>query len=195
MAIASVRFRSGWAGGGESAEVPDKVDVAADRRAYAPGETARLRITPPFAGPAAVAVLTDRLVALREVEVAEGGTEIEVPVDAAWGPGAYVAVSVFRPGEARAGQPARALGLAWVQVDPASRRIEVSIGGAERITPRQRIELPIRLANAGANPMLTAGRGGRGHPAPDALRHARPGRRISWASGASASTSATTTAG
>ena len=36
MAVTSVRFRAGWAGG-ETAEVPDKVDVAADRRAYAPG--------------------------------------------------------------------------------------------------------------------------------------------------------------
>ncbi|MBY0331286.1 MAG: alpha-2-macroglobulin family protein, partial [Acetobacteraceae bacterium] len=154
LAVTSVRFRSGWAGG-ESAEVPDKVDVAADRRAYAPGETARLRITPPFSGPAAVAVLTDRLVSLREVDVVEGGTEIDIPVDAAWGPGAYVAVSVYRPGEARNGTPGRALGLVWLQIDPASRRIEVSIGGPERITPRRRIELPVRLANAGATPILT----------------------------------------
>jgi hypothetical protein len=148
MAITSIRFRSGWAGP-ESAEVPDKVDMAADKRSYAPGGTARLRITPPFSGPASVAVLTDRLLALREIEVAEGGTEIELPVDPAWGPGAYVAVTAFRPGEARQGQPARALGLVWLQLDPASRRIEVAIGGPERITPRQRIELPIRLANAG----------------------------------------------
>lgn len=165
LAVTSVRFRAGWAGG-ETAEVPDKVDVAADRRAYAPGAVARLRITPPFAGPAAIAVLTDRLLALREVEVAEGGTEVEIPVDAAWGPGAYVAVSVHRPGEARQGQPARAgntqngapgraLGLAWLQVDPASRRIEVAVGGPERITPRQRIEVPVRLANAGAGATLT----------------------------------------
>ena len=97
MAVTSVRFRAGWAGG-ETAEVPDKVDVAADRRAYAPGEVAKLRITPPFSGPASLAVLTDRLVSIREIAVAEGGTEIEVPVDAAWGPGAYVAITAFRPG-------------------------------------------------------------------------------------------------
>ncbi|HYZ33365.1 MAG TPA: MG2 domain-containing protein, partial [Crenalkalicoccus sp.] len=154
LAITSIRFRSGWAGG-ETAEVPDKVDVAADRRAYAPGETARLRITPPFGGHASIAVLTDRLVSVQEVEVAEGGTEVEVPVDAAWGPGAYIAVTVFRPGEAKEGQPARALGLAWLQLDPASRRIGVEIGGPERVTPRQRLTLPIRLAEAGGEAMLT----------------------------------------
>ena len=154
MAITSIRFRSGWAGG-ETPEVPDKVDVAADRRAYAPGETARIRITPPFSGPASLAILTDRLVSIREIQLAEGGTEVEVPVDAAWGAGAYVTVTAFRPGETRQGQPGRALGLAWVQVDPGSRRIEVSIGTPGRITPRQSLAIPIRLANAGEGAILT----------------------------------------
>jgi uncharacterized protein YfaS (alpha-2-macroglobulin family) len=154
MAITSVRFRSGWAGG-ESAEVPDKVDVAADRRAYAPGQTARIRITPPFAGPASVAVLTDRLVSLREVQLAEGGTEIEVPVEAAWGAGAHVAVTAFRPGESRHGHPGRALGLAWVQVEPGTRRIEVAIETPDRITPRQPLAVPVRLTGAGEGAMLT----------------------------------------
>jgi hypothetical protein len=154
LAITSVRFRSGWVSGGESAEVPDKVDVAADRRAYAPGEVARLRIAPPFAGQASIAVLTDRLVSLRDLTLPAGGAEIELPVDPAWGPGAYVAVTVFRFGEApaapggAAGTPGRALGLAWLQIDPAARRIDVSLGGPERITPRHRLEVPVRLTRA-----------------------------------------------
>ncbi|TDG33833.1 alpha-2-macroglobulin family protein [Paracraurococcus ruber] len=154
LAITSVRFRAGWAGG-ETTEVPDKVDVATDRRAYAPGETAKLRITPPFSGPASLAVLTDRLVQVREIEVTEGGTEVEVPVDAAWGPGAYVAITAFRPGEARQGHPGRALGLAWLQLDPASRRIAVEIGTPERVRPARRLAVPLRLADAGAEAMVT----------------------------------------
>ncbi|MDO9709164.1 MG2 domain-containing protein [Paracraurococcus lichenis] len=154
LAVTSVRFRSGWAGA-ETAEVPDKVDVAADRRAYAPGAVAKLRITPPFSGHASLAVLTDRLVSVREIEVAEGGTEVEVPVEAGWGPGAYVAVTAFRPGEARQGHPGRALGLAWLQLDPASRRIEVAIGTPERVRPSRRLEVPLRLSNAGGEATVT----------------------------------------
>ncbi|MBR0673265.1 alpha-2-macroglobulin family protein [Neoroseomonas soli] len=154
LGITSIRFRSGWAGA-ESAEIPDRVDVAADRRAYAPGETARIRITPPFAGRASVAVLTDRLVSLREVQVAEGGTEVEVPVDAAWGPGAYVAVTVFRPGEARQGQPGRGLGLAWVGIDPAPRTLGVTIDTPQLARPRQRVEVPVRVTNASGPVLLT----------------------------------------
>ncbi|MEY3732397.1 MAG: hypothetical protein RLZZ57_3153, partial [Pseudomonadota bacterium] len=154
LGMASYRFRAGWAGV-ESAEIPDRIDVAAERRALTSGEVARLRITPPFTGPATVAVLTDRLVSLREITLAEAGTEIEVPVDAAWGPGAYVAITAYRPGESREGRPARALGLAWIGLDPAPRRLEVAITAPERIRPRQRVEIPIRITEARGEAMVT----------------------------------------
>ena len=41
-----------------------------------------------------------------------------------------------------------ALGLAWLQVDPGSRRIEVAIGTPERVRPSRRLEVPIRLTGA-----------------------------------------------
>ncbi|WP_270938880.1 alpha-2-macroglobulin family protein, partial [Falsiroseomonas oryzae] len=147
LAIASYRFRSGWAGA-ESPEVPDRVDLAADRRGYAPGEVARVRITPPFAGRASVAVLTERLVSLRDIEVPEAGTEIELPVDAAWGPGAHVAVTVFRAGQSPAGRPGRALGLAWIGLDPAARRMEVAIESPDLARPNTRVEVPVHIAGA-----------------------------------------------
>ncbi len=154
IAIASYRFRAGWAAS-DSAEVPDKVDVAADMAGYVAGTTARVRITAPFAGRASVAVLTDRLVALQEVQVPAGGTEVSVPVEAAWGPGAYVAVTVFRAGTAAAGAPARALGLAWLGLDPAARTLAVTIEGEPMLRPRQQVTIPVRIAGATGAARLT----------------------------------------
>jgi len=154
LAIAALRFRSGWVGS-DSAEVPDKVDVSADRPAYAAGGRARIRINPPFAGRASVAVLTDRLLSVREAEIPEGGAELEVPVEAGWGAGAYVAVTVFRPGEAAEGQPRRALGLAWLALDPAPRRLDIAIEAPDLLRPRQRVEIPVRTGNAAAPVHLT----------------------------------------
>jgi uncharacterized protein YfaS (alpha-2-macroglobulin family) len=154
LAIASYRFRAGWAQA-EAAEVPDRVDLAADRRVYAAGDVARLRITAPFAGRASIAVLTDRLLSTREVDVPEAGAEVAVPVDAAWGPGAHVAVTVFRPGSAPAGRPGRALGLAWIGLDPAARRLEVAIDAPALARPRGRVEIPLRLAGASGTAMVT----------------------------------------
>ena len=134
MAVTSVRFRAGWAGG-ETAEVPDKVDVAADRRAYAPGEVARLRITPPFSGPASLAVLTDRLVSDPRDRGRRGRHRGRDAGRCRLGPGRRCRRHRLPPGEARQGIPAGRLGLAWLQVDPGSRRIEVAIGTPERVRP------------------------------------------------------------
>ncbi|WP_431283720.1 alpha-2-macroglobulin family protein [Humitalea sp. 24SJ18S-53] len=154
IAIASYRFRSGWAAS-DSAEVPDKVDVAADMASYVAGATARVRITSPFAGRASVAVLTDRLVGLQEIDVPAGGAEVAVPVEASWGPGAYVAVTVFRAGTAAAGAPARALGLAWLGLDPAARTLAVTIEGEPMLRPRQQVQIPVRIAGATGSARLT----------------------------------------
>jgi uncharacterized protein YfaS (alpha-2-macroglobulin family) len=188
LGIASYRFRAGWAQA-EAAEVPDRVDVAADRRAYAPGDTARLRITPPFAGLASVAVLTGTVVSVREIEVPEAGAEVEIPVDAAWGPGAHVAVTVFRPGTAPAGRPGRALGLAWVGLDPAARRLEVAIEAPPLARPRSSVAIPLRLAplnpaGAGGSAMVTLAAVDEGilritsFPSPDPVEHFLARRRL-----------------
>ncbi|TPG46936.1 alpha-2-macroglobulin family protein [Roseomonas nepalensis] len=154
LAIASIRFRAGWTGSDDPA-VPDKVDVAADRRAFAAGEVARLRVSPPFAGRASVAVLTDRVLSVREVEVPAGGAELEVPVEAGWGAGAWVAVTVFRPGDTASAGPRRALGLAWVGLDPAARRLEVALEGEALLRPRGRAEVPVRVMGAAGPAWLT----------------------------------------
>ncbi len=142
LAATSVRFRSGWASS-DNPDTPDDVDVSADRRVYAPGAEARIQIAAPFAGEASVAVLTDRVHSLQDITVPAGGTDITVPVDPGWGAGAYVAVHVFRPGSETT-RPARAIGLTWLGIDPASRTLPVSIDVPDRVAPRGRITVPVR---------------------------------------------------
>ena len=147
MAVTSYRFRAGWTAS-DSPDVPDRADVSVDRRAVPAGENARIHIASPFAGQATLLVLSDRVLSLRTLSVAEGGTDVEVPVDAGWGPGAYVAVHVFRPGGNAAlnPRPARAIGLVWVGVDPAARTLPVAINAPARVTPRGRATVPIHTA-------------------------------------------------
>ncbi|MBM3648648.1 MAG: alpha-2-macroglobulin family protein, partial [Alphaproteobacteria bacterium] len=143
------QFYVGWYGGSDNGEeTPDTLRVASDKESYAPGETARVRIEAPFAGQALLAIATDRIVSTRNVDVPAGGTTVEVPVSADWGPGAYALVTAWRPLDKPAERtPTRAIGLTWLGLDPKLRTLAVQIGTPEKITPRQRLEVPIKVGN------------------------------------------------
>ena len=143
LAMSSVRFRSGWLAS-SSPDTPDKVDVSTDKRSYPPGGSARVHVVSPFAGHATVLVATDRVHDMRQVEIAAGGTDLDVLVDAAWGPGAYVTVHVFRAGDGS--RPTRAIGLAWVGIDPAGRTLPLAIAAPDKTAPRAQVTVPVRTA-------------------------------------------------
>ena len=111
MAGTSMRFRAGWVSS-DNPDVPDQVDVAADRKAYAPGDTASIHIAPPFAAEATLLVLSDRVHSVRNLAVPVAGDDVDVPVLADWGTGAYVTVHVFRTAATRiAPQPSHRTGV------------------------------------------------------------------------------------
>ena len=145
LAATSIRFRSGWVSS-DNPDVPDQVDVSADRKAYAPGDTARIHISPPFGGQATLLVLTDRVHLIRDLAVPEGGTDVDVPVSADWGPGAYVTVHVFRSAADAKSRPRRAIGLAWVGIDPGVRKLPVSFDVPDKYPPRARATIKVHTA-------------------------------------------------
>lgn len=152
-------FYVGWYGDEDSSEepAPDTLRVASDKQNYAPGETARLHIEAPFSGQALVAVATDRIQATYAVAVAPGGNDVEIPMKAEWGAGAYALVTAWRPLSTVADRtPTRTIGAVWLGLDPKLRTLTVEISAPEKITPRQHIEVPVRVANAqGAEAYVT----------------------------------------
>ncbi len=90
-------------------------------------------------------VLTDRVLALRDLDVPATGADVDVPVEADWGPGAYVTVHVFRPG-GDGTRPGRAIGLAWVGVDPAARTLADDGRRARPLPPRARDIVAVHAA-------------------------------------------------
>jgi alpha-2-macroglobulin len=150
-AASSVRFQAGWMATADAADTPDRVEVTVEKPVLAPGETTRLHIRGPFAGKAQVAIAADRVFATRQLAVAKDGTDIEVTASQDWGAGAYVLVSLYRPlvdGRARDHEPVRAVGLAWLAIDPKPRSLSVSLGAPERAVPRHGIVVPIKIEGA-----------------------------------------------
>jgi uncharacterized protein YfaS (alpha-2-macroglobulin family) len=147
LAATSYRFRAGWVAT-DNPDVPDQLDVSVDRSTHKPGETARVHVAAPYAGHATLLVLTNRVHLLRNINIAAGGNDIDVPVGTDWGPGAYVVVHAYRKAgmTPQAASPERAIGLAWIGIDPAVRTIAAAIEVPDRLPPRQPATIPVHTA-------------------------------------------------
>jgi uncharacterized protein YfaS (alpha-2-macroglobulin family) len=147
----SITFSVGYSGE-QTADTPDLLEVSLDKGSYRAGETMQAQIKPRFAGRVTLAVMTDGVQELREVDLPASGTTVSIPVKAEWGAGAYLIATAFRPLDAaQKRMPGRALGLAWFAIDRAARTLEVSIDAPEKMRPRGTMKLPVKLAG------LTAG--------------------------------------
>src|SRR5690606_11048203 len=129
----SVEFNAGWFVEATSTETPDGLEIALDKEGYAAGETARLNVSPRFAGQLLVTIGADRLYETLTAEVPAEGATIDIPVRAEWGAGAYVTATLFRPGDAQESRmPMRAIGLKWLKIDPGRRQFSVSLEAPQK---------------------------------------------------------------
>lgn len=150
--LASFGFWSGYGGRPEDGEAaPDRVRLSGPSAAPQTGETARVSIFAPYAGQAELVVATDRVILSRTLEVAEGSTDVDLPVSADWGAGAYVMVSVFTPRDAvTRPTPRRAVGVMYVPVNVENRTFELALDAPARISPRERFDLTVQASGGPA---------------------------------------------
>ncbi len=142
----STDFYAGWYAPADSSQTPDTLELSLDAQAYKPGDTARLRIVPRYAGTALVTVMSNRVISQQAVEVSEGENIIPVEVTDDWGAGAYVTAQVIRPMDVDAGQnPARSLGLAYAKIDPGARQLAVTIDTSETSDPRRPLSATVQV--------------------------------------------------
>lgn len=150
---ASLAFDAGWYAGGtaEGAPSPDRLSVALDKPEYRAGEMAVVRVDASRAGIGILSVLTNRVVDLRVVDLAQGTNTLDLPVTDAWGTGAYVTVAAIRPLDGAEGHaPVRALGLAHAAIAPGDRALTARIEAPEAADPGG--TLPVTLHVEGADP-------------------------------------------
>lgn len=146
----SVEFDAGWYVSASSTETPDALEIALDKQSYKVGDTARLQVTSRFAGQLMVTSGSEKLIAVENVEIGDNGGEVEIPVTKEWGAGSYVTATLFRPGDAQESRmPMRAIGIKWLSVDPAERKLGIALTLPKQTLPRQPLEIPLQVAGAG----------------------------------------------
>ena len=142
----SVIFSAGWYTSGDTADSPEQLEVALDKDSYKAGDTAKLRIASKLGGKAVVAVLGNEVSELREIEIAKGGGEVDIPVSDAWGPGAYVAAVLYRPmDEGQKRMPSRAIGIKWLPIDLSGRELKVAVTLPDKVKSASHLSVPLKI--------------------------------------------------
>ncbi len=154
----NTRFRAGWYAPVAGSGTPDILQVSLDEAAYAIGDTATLRVEARHGGTVLVQVLGGGLVASTREIIEEGTSEIALTVTEEWGAGAYVVATLLRPMDVDAKRnPARAMGLAWLPVDPGDRVLDMAFTTGDEATPRGPLDgsVTIKGLDAGTKAYVT----------------------------------------
>jgi uncharacterized protein YfaS (alpha-2-macroglobulin family) len=116
-----------------------------------------LKIEARYPGKATIRIVGERQLAVREVDVPEGGITIPFTVEEGWGTGAYVLASLLKPMDVQAKRmPSRAMGVAWFGIDRAARTLDVSLNTPELLKPRTKLTVPVKIGNLAAGASATA---------------------------------------
>ena len=147
----SVRFTAGWFESPGEGDTPDQMKVTLDKPRYQAGETAKVFVRAPFAGEVLLNVVGDRLWLSKTVSAPADGATVELPIPAEWGPGVYIAATAFRSAENVAQRgPGRAIGVAWVGLDPSPRTLNIALNAPTEWKPRQTVEVLVTVAGLDA---------------------------------------------
>jgi hypothetical protein len=120
--------------------------VALDKNSYKSGDTAKLRIASKLGGKVLIAVLGTGLDLMKEVDIAKGGGEVEIPVNSEWGPGAYATAILYRPmDEAAKRMPSRAIGVRWLPIDQSSKQLKVGVTLPDKVKSGAHVEVRLKV--------------------------------------------------
>jgi uncharacterized protein YfaS (alpha-2-macroglobulin family) len=136
---------------------PDKVKLALDKPSYRAGDTMKITVTPPQAGPGVLLVESDHLLYTRNID-AKPGAVFEIPVTKDFERhDVYVTALVFRGGSAiEKITPARAVGEAYVTMDRADRKVDVAIETPQQMKPETDLPVTVKVpALAGKKAYVT----------------------------------------
>ncbi|MGE0564483.1 MAG: alpha-2-macroglobulin [Pseudolabrys sp.] len=130
-----------------SADTPDLLDVALDKKEYRPGDVMSVAVTARSAGRLTLSVFSDKLATTVSQSVSKAGpVNVRLPVGKDWGAGAYIVATLRRPLDAPAKrQPGRAIGVQWFSIDRAAHTLGFEMPLPGTIRPNTTLTIPVKL--------------------------------------------------
>ncbi|MGI9422760.1 MAG: alpha-2-macroglobulin family protein, partial [Hyphomicrobiaceae bacterium] len=93
-----------------------------------------------------ISVLGDGLVKHIDVDVKKGDDEIAIDVEDGWGAGAYVIATLYHAMNVDTKRmPGRAIGVAWLAIDPTPRTLQVELDLPEKVGSGSTLTVPVHL--------------------------------------------------
>ncbi len=147
----------------------DRFELVADRPEYAVGDTARILIPHPFAGPTVALVTLERghIYDHFVVDLPNNSTQIQIPITAEMLPNMYVSVVVMKGAsspsispngeEEKMGLPSFRMGYVNLPIDPVEKRLQINLNPnkppGETYQPRETVSYDVNVTNARGEPV------------------------------------------
>ncbi len=143
--LTSIAFDAGWYTEA-SADTPDMLEIALDKKEYKAGDTMTVAVTARTAGKVTLSIVGDRLITTATADFVAGTAKVPVTVGQDWGTGAYVVATLRRPLDTQAQRmPGRAMGVQWFSVDRTARTIAVNMTLPGVMRPNGTLRIPVKL--------------------------------------------------
>ncbi|MBI3959034.1 MAG: Ig-like domain-containing protein, partial [Chloroflexi bacterium] len=136
----------------------DRLELVADKKSYAPGDTAKILIPSPFSGPVYALVTLERGGILeRRVRLLDSNSEtLEIPIRSEHIPNLYVSVVLVKGVDATNPTPAMRVGYLLLPVDAGEKELSIHIESS--VPPPQPSPVPGEGAEPPPQPSPSVGR-------------------------------------
>ena len=147
-----------WVSGPQAAAwqmAEGRVTPVADARSYRPGDTARILLPMPFAGPFEVLLTVERagILEARRLTIREANPVIEVPILEGYAPNVVVSFVAVKGATASSGPDVR-IGMVGLEVEPVQQLLTVEVlPDRARYGPREQVILTVRTRDANGKPV------------------------------------------
>lgn len=138
----------GWGNADAAFEVNREghVDISLDKESYSKGETVKALFKAPFNGRLLVTVETDKVVQYRYVDVTNRSATVDLKVDEAFLPNAYISATLFKPHGVSDMPLTVAHGYQNIKVTDADKQMKVAISAGSQVRSRTRQRVVVKAA-------------------------------------------------
>lgn len=143
----------------------DRIEVVPDKPEYRVGDTAKLLVKSPYQGKGVKALVTverDSLISKAVIDIKSNAQSIEVPIEEALLPNAFVSVVILKPRQGETydkqdrdtGAPAVKIGYARLRIDPKAKELDVKVSTDKaRYLPGETVRVSVTTKDAAGKPV------------------------------------------